>query len=417
MFKAIRQSATHGFLIAAWTFIRNLAHEFMDKGCQKSAAALTYMTLFALVPLMTVTYSMFSLFSTFDGVADQLQSLIFSHFVPQTGDEVQKYLGTFSSQARNLTGFGVGILVITAYLMLTNIEKTFNTIWGVKRARRGLSSFLLYWAILSIGPLLLGAGLVMSTYLLSLKLLVSEYDQLGLGALIFGIAPLGLTSIAFTLLFAAVPNCRVPVRDAFIGGIATAICFEALKSIFALIVAKSSFKLVYGAFAAVPLFLLWINLMWTIILSGAVLVRTISEKGYKSRTSRLTTMAGVLRCLAVFRDKSLSGAYVTDRDCVRTGVSLVQWQQLRALLSDSNWIAVTENNNYVLCRDLASATLWDIAQLVKMDVTEPVPEPGEQAADWLKDYSERLGHYREFGEEEFNISLEEFYTPTPKTKS
>src|SRR5690606_29163562 len=98
----------------------------MDKGCQKSAAALTYMTLFGLVPLMTVTYSMFSLFSIFDGVAIQLQDLIFSHFVPQTGDEVKKYLSNFSSQARSLTGFGVGMLVVTAYLMLTNIEKTFN---------------------------------------------------------------------------------------------------------------------------------------------------------------------------------------------------------------------------------------------------------------------------------------------------
>lgn len=381
----------------------------MDKGCQKSAAALTYMTLFALVPLMTVTYSMFSLFSVFDGVAQQLQDLIFSHFVPQTGDEVQKYLSNFSSQARSLTGFGVGILVITAYLMLTNIEKTFNTIWGVKRARRGLSSFLLYWAVLSIGPLLLGAGLAMSTYLLSLKLVVSEFDQLGVSTLLFRLVPLAMTSVAFTLLFAAVPNCRVPVRDALIGGVVTALCFEALKGVFALIVAKSSIKLVYGAFAAVPLFLLWVNLLWTIILSGAVLVRTISEKGYKSRNSRLTTMAAVLRCLAVFREKSRSGAYVSDRDCVRTGVSLVQWQQLRALLTDNNWIAVTENNNYVLCRDLASASLWDIAKLVKMDVNEPVPEADEEKAAWLTNYSERLGRALEFSQEQFNISLEEFY--------
>lgn len=409
MHRLIRQSAASGFLLAVWNFIRNLAHEFMDKGCQKSAAALTYMTLFALVPLMTVTYSMFSLFSIFDGVAQQLQTMIFSHFIPQTGDEVQKYLSNFSSQARSLTGFGVGMLVVTAYLMLTNIEKTFNTIWGVKRARRGLSSFLLYWAVLSIGPLLLGAGLVMSTYLLSLKLVVNEFDQIGVSTMLFRLVPLGMTSIAFTLLFAAVPNCRVPIRDAFIGGVVTAICFEALKAVFAAIVANSSIKLIYGAFAAVPLFLLWINLLWTIILSGSVLVRTISEKGYKSRDSRLTTMAAVLRCLAVFREKAQSGSYVSDRDCVAIGVSLVQWQQLRTLLTDNNWIAVTENSNYVLCRDLASATLWDIASMVKMNVNEPVPEENKNTPEWLIDYSQRLARSIEFNKSEFSVSLEQFY--------
>lgn len=405
----ISKSVIHGFLKAVWNFIRNLAHEFMDKGCQKSAAALTYMTLFALVPLMTVTYSMFSLFSIFDGVAVQLQDLIFSHFVPQTGDEVKKYLSNFSSQARSLTGFGVAILVITSYLMLTNIEKTFNTIWGVKRARRGLSSFLLYWAVLSIGPLLLGAGLVMSTYLLSLKLVVSEYDQLGVSTMFFRLVPLAMTSMAFTLLFAAVPNCRVPIRDAFIGGVVTALCFEALKSVFAAIVANSSIKLVYGAFAAVPLFLLWVNLMWTIILSGSVFVRTISEKGYKHRSSRLTTMAAVIHCLALFREKSQTGQHVNDRDCVSTGISLVRWQQLRTLLVDNNWIAVTENGGYVLCRDLASASLWDIACLAEMNVNEPLPKEDEDAPDWLKDYRSRLGKSLEFTKNEFSLSLEQFY--------
>ncbi len=403
-----KESLTH-FIKAVWTFIRNLAHEFMDKGCQKSAAALTYMTLFALVPLMTVTYSMFSLFSVFDGVAMQLQNLIFSHFVPQTGGEVQKYLSNFSSQARSLTGFGVGILVITAYLMLTNIEKTFNTIWGVKKARRGLSSFLLYWAVLSIGPLLLGAGLVMSTYLLSLKLVVSEFDQLGVSTLLFRLLPIAMTSAAFTLLFAAVPNCRVPIRDAAIGGVLTALCFEALKMVFAVIVAKSSIKLVYGAFAAVPLFLMWINLLWTIILSGAVFVRTLAEKGYKNRASRLTTLAAVLRCLAIFRERSLTGMHVSDRDCVATGVSLVQWQHLRDLLTSNNWIAVTDNGNYVLCRDLARANLWDLAKMVNMNVNEPIPDKIEGEPHWWADYAQRLRDSLQQSRAAFDVSLEEFY--------
>src|SRR5690606_3494761 len=148
-------------------FFSNLMEDFFAHECQKSAAALTYLTLFALVPLMTVVYSVFSLIPAFDGVAEQLQGVLFSHFVAESGQELQGYLAEFSSQARSLTGVGVGVLVVTAYWMLTNIEKTFNSIWGVSRPRKGIASFLLYWAVLSIGPLLLGAGLAVNTYVLS----------------------------------------------------------------------------------------------------------------------------------------------------------------------------------------------------------------------------------------------------------
>lgn len=400
-------------LRATWNFLKNLAHEFMNKGCQKSAAALTYMTLFALVPMMTVTYSMFSLFAVFDGVAVQLQEMIFSHFVPQSGDEVQNYLSNFSSQARSLTGFGVGILIVTAYIMLTNIEKTFNNIWGVKQARRGLSSFLLYWAVLSIGPLLLGAGLIMSTYLLSLRLVVSDMDYLGVSRLLFRLIPLLMTSTAFTLLFAAVPNCRVPIKYAVFGGVTTAICFELLKAGFAAMVAHSDYKLIYGAFAAVPLFLLWINLVWTIILAGAVFVRTLAEKGYQHRSSRLTDMLATVKCLAVFRERAQTGEAVTDEDCVATGIGLVHWQYLRALLVEGRWIAVTEGGHYVLCRDLAKATLWDLACLVKMPVDEPLPGrvtlKRAEAPEYLTRYYDKLELGVNALQTEFSTVLDEFY--------
>lgn len=398
-------------------FFKNLAFEFLDKGCQKSAAALTYMTLFALVPLMTVTFSMFSVIPAFDGVAEQLQTLIFTHFIPETGSEVQRYLGDFSAQARRLTGAGVGILVVTAYLMLTNIEKTFNAIWGVQQARRGLASFLLYWAVLSIGPLLLGAGMVMTTYLVSLRMLMRELDQLGISTMVFSLVPLLLTSAAFTLLFAAVPNCRVPLKFAVIGGVTTAICFELLKMAFGWMVANSSFQLIYGAFAVVPLFLLWINFVWTIVLGGAVFVRTLAEHGYADRSRRQSDLQAMLRSLAVFREKSKTGEAVTDRDCVRAGVSLVHWQHLRSLMVKNRWIAVTDTGNYVLSRELKSVTLWDAARLVKLqfdDITAGKGREAKKAEDsakpWLREYGERLEKVRADAEDVFSIDLDTLFS-------
>lgn len=397
-----------------WDFLKNLTRDFMDNNCQKSAAALTYLTLFALVPTMTVTYAMFSLFPIFDGVAAQLQDLIFSNLLPETSSDVQGYLSDFSSQARNLTSFGAAMLVITAYLMLTNIEKTFNAIWGVQQARRGLSSFLLYWAVLSIGPLLLGAGLLMSTYLLSLKVMVQEYDQLGLAPTLFSFAPVLMTASAFTLLFAAVPNCRVPIKFAASGGLVTAICFELLKLGFGAFIANSTFKLIYGAFAVVPVFLLWINMLWIVVLAGAVFVRTLSEQGYNRRNGRFSDIRAVLQCLAVFREKSQSGSPVYDRDCTQTGLGLVHWQHLRSTLVKNNWIAVTDSGGYVLSRDLKSVTLWDVACLVNMPINESLPDRerlqlDEQSKSWLEDYFTRRQRVEEYAKDNFELSLDELF--------
>ncbi|SMF03189.1 tRNA-processing RNAse BN [Alteromonadaceae bacterium Bs31] len=394
-------------------FFVDLYREFMDKGCQKSAAALTYMTLFALVPLMTVTYAMFSVIPAFDGVAEELQSLIFSHLIPASGDEVTRYLSDFSSQARRLTSLGIAILLVTAYLMLTNIEKTFNAIWGVKQSRSGLFGYLIYWAILSVGPLLLGAGFVVSTYLLSLKLVVSELEALGLATALFRVLPWLLTSIAFTMLFVTVPNCRVPFRFGLMGGILTAICFELLKTLFSYLVANSSFKLIYGAFAVVPLFLLWINFLWTIILAGAVFVRTLAEHSYSSKIMRHSDMLAVLRCLSLFRDKTQTGDTVSDKDCVRLGIGLVHWQHLRSMLVQQRWIAVTDSGDYVLSRDLKRESLWTVAQLVKLPVDERFPDsagPVSEPEPWLASFLEAHDRLGELAKETLSRPLEDMFS-------
>lgn len=400
------------FVFAVGRFFRNLYKEFTEKGCQRSAAALTYMSLFAMVPLMAVFYSIFSMFPAFEGTAQQLQEMAFSHFVPETGNEIQEYLANFSQQARNLSAAGAGLLVVTAYLMLTNIEKTFNNIWGVKAARRGLTSFLLYWAVLTIGPLLLGFGLGMSTYLLSLKMIVSEYDALGVSGVLFGYLPWITTSAAFTLLFAAVPNCRVPIKFAFIGGVVTAICFELLKIGFGLVVANSSFSQIYGAFAVVPLFLLWVNLLWMIILAGAVFVRTLAERGYAHSSSRYTDLMAVLQILAIFREKARSGESVSDSECVRAGVGLVHWQQLRSTLSDKNWIAVTDSGNYVLCRDLGAVSVWDAACLVGATLAEleAMPKKSRRDQPWLQSFVERKQRLAAQAKDHYGLSLDALYS-------
>src|SRR5690606_23067945 len=195
-----------------------MVRQYQEKECQKSAASLTYVTLFATVPMMTVTYSMFSVIPAFQSLGDQFQTMLFDHLLPNSEQDLGKYLKDFSAQARQLTAAGLAFLTVSAYLMLKNIEANFNAIWGVPRGRRGVANFLLYWAVLSLGPLLLGAALAMNTYLASFRLVVGHYDSLGLIETVLQLAPWLLTWTAFTLLFVAVPNCKVPVAHGLIGG-------------------------------------------------------------------------------------------------------------------------------------------------------------------------------------------------------
>ncbi|WP_370981355.1 YihY family inner membrane protein [Agaribacterium sp. ZY112] len=390
-------------------FFQGLVREFIALGCQKNAAALTYMTLFALVPMMTVVYSILSVIPFFDGVAHELHDMVFANFLPETGDQVTGYLTEFSSQARSLTGAGIGMLFVTAYLMLTNIEKTFNAIWGVTEARKGLSSFLLYWAVLTIGPLMLGVGLTMSTYLLSLKFLVDEYDPTGLAPTIFTHVPFLMSMIMFTLLYAAVPNCRVPFKFAFAGGVVTSLVFGLLKAGFAAVMSTSSLTLVYGAFAAVPLFLMWINFVWVLVLAGAVFVRTLSEEAYGSRRQRLTDMQALLHCLHLFYERAQTGADVVDKDCTSLGMGLVHWQTLRSKLVKAKWVSVTESGAYVLSRDMQSLSLKDVALLCELPLCETLPMDSE-LKPWLADFSSRFAQLQQKTDDVFSLSLDRLFS-------
>ncbi|MEZ5503163.1 MAG: YihY family inner membrane protein, partial [Halioglobus sp.] len=247
---------------------RYIVGRFGADRCSENAAALTYMSLFALVPLLTVLYTMASAIPAFQGAEEQMQAILFKQLVPQSSANIEQYLNDFSQQAKNLTGPGIGFLLVTAILMLRNIEHAFNLIWRARENRSPLSSFLLYWAVLTLTPITIGLALALSTYFSAVAHALDNLDIFGARALIVQAAPVLLSTLGFSLVYAAVPNCRVPLRHALVGGVIAALAFHAARSVFTKAVASSSITFIYGAFAAVPLFLLWIYLSWNIVLMG-----------------------------------------------------------------------------------------------------------------------------------------------------
>ncbi|MCQ4346896.1 virulence factor BrkB family protein [Pseudomonas stutzeri] len=353
----------HPHLQRARDFAEHLLRRFFADRIPQSAAALTYTTLFAVVPMMTVTFVMLAAVPAFRDLGEPIQRFIFDSFVPSAGEQVQQHLSAFSGQARELTWIGVGVLVVTALLTLKTIESAFNQIWRVRRARRGLSSFLLYWAILSLGPLLLGAGFAASTYVTSLKFL-SGPEALPGAATLLGLTPLFTGIAAFTLLYAAVPNTRVRLRHALIGGSCAALLFEAAKALFALYVTLfPGYQLIYGAFAAVPLFLVWIYLSWLIVLAGAELVCHLgAPDGW--RGGARAPLLNLLGVLAQFHACQQRGGALSREGLARLGWGMDDgdWAELIDFLEGERLVSATGNGDWVLCRDLSGLSLHQLLE-------------------------------------------------------
>lgn len=347
----------------------SVIQRFINDDGPRNAAALTYTSLFAVVPLLTVIYSMLAALPVFRGVEEDLQALLFDHFVPATGQVVQDYMGDFAQQARQLTLVGVIFLVITAGLMIFNIEKAFNAIWRVEKPRRGLQAFLIYWTVLTLGPLLLGAGLILSSYLTTLPLLEKVTETTVGGTSLWGYLPFFLSALAFTLLYWAVPHCRVRFIDAAWGGIAMAILFEIAKSVFTWFVTSfPNYELVYGAFAAFPLFLLWIYVAWLLILLAAewVALRGLPAD-QKLAEEPLEPGLQLLLILRVLWQAFTQGEGVDEHRLRSLAMSQNPelWQERLQWLQDQHWIVFdAEREVWLPGRDYASVSFnaW-LAQL------------------------------------------------------
>ena len=385
-------------------FSKYLWKNFTGDRCPNTAASLTYQTLFAVVPFLTIMYALFDRFEAFSGQSERIESFIFDNIVPENVSVVQGYLLGFSEQARNLGGPSLILLMIAAFLMLYTIEGTFNEIWRVKEPRHGLQRFLVYWGVLTLGAPFILLSLAVTTYIQSLPFLSDVTKSTGA----LNLVPLVIGSSFFSLVFAVVPNCIVPLRHAVVGGILTAFVFEVAKTVFAVIMAQSNYAAIYGTFAAVPLFLLWIYISWTIILFGAEFVKGMGVYRFGQSEAVEPPLSQMVFLLELFYRAHQRGEVVTEEDIRKHSVriNMEQWTDYKSRLMDLDLIRMVEKGGLVLSKDLKEVSVWDLYTNLPWQLPHQVV--GDKA--WEKKLSSRFSGLYEDNREALGCDLESLFT-------
>lgn len=261
--------------------LQNLLSYFV-KRCQEdkitvSAGHLAYVSLLSLVPFIMVFFTILSAFPAFASVRQVLEDFIFNNFVPTSGDVVQRYVTEFVGNASEMGAIGIISLLVVALLLISNIDKTLNVIWRTRKTRPAVFTFAIYWMIITLGPILIGASVVVSTYLLGFAAVAEEYTA-GLGTFLLKWVPSLLALIAFLIIFMLVPNTRVKFKHALAGAILSTFLFELSKKGFALYVKNfPSYELIYGALAVIPILFVWVYLSWIVVLIGAEFTCSVKE--------------------------------------------------------------------------------------------------------------------------------------------
>lgn len=357
----------------ATNFMRFAIRRGRDDGVSRMAGSLAYTSLLSLVPLFAIALAMLAAFPAFDIVRQDLVSWAFRTFAPSIGEVVQLQIQRFIDNAGQLSAIGILSLVVTAIMLLVTIEGTLNAIFRVAKSRSALSKLLVYWTALTLGPLLMGAALSLQGYVTALSRwsvtkVVTPFVALPLPTL--------LTTIAFAVMFAAIPNRRVAVRDALIGAATAALLFAILRWGFGLYITSSrTYASLYGAVAVLPVFLLWTYLSWLAILIGAEITAALPEwrsgqhlGGSSSRPARRLTLA--LEVLAILHDlyrRGIVGA--SRRDLLaQTSCSERELMRLLARLQGTGFTAPTLRRRVVLARDLETATLADLVAALDLEL-------------------------------------------------
>jgi membrane protein len=259
-------------------FTIRVVRRMRDVGLMRTASSLSFTTLLAIVPIVTIALAFVAQFPIFEQWISALETFLVKNALPgYAAGVVHQYVLTFAEQATRLTRVSILIIAVTAALAIFTVDREINLIWGINRGRKWPRRIAMYLLVMTAGPVLIGASISLTTWLIG-ESLGAVIPRSTLGQTVFRALPFLFATTGLSLMYKAVPARPVRVVPAAIGGAAAALALEAAKYGFALYVARvSTYEVVYGALAALPVFLLWIHLCWIIVLAGAAITATLSD--------------------------------------------------------------------------------------------------------------------------------------------
>lgn len=339
--------------VISWQQFQNLirfAHRRLQEvRLPQVAGSLTFTTVLALVPILTIGLALLTAFPLFANFKVSLEAYFVQNLMPRgVTTSILGYLTQFATKATRLSAVGGVVLMLTAIATMATIDKTFNQIWKVKRSRPLLQRVVVYWAIITLGPLLIGMSMSGSSFLFS-----ATNDMIKgmpiVGAIFNTVIAIVFTMSAYTLLYLTVPNRQVDWRDAAWGALFAAIAFEIAKRLFSVFIKQfPTYTVIYGALAALPLFLIWVYLSWVITLFGAVIAAALPVVKFErwwhvpAPGSAFEDAVEVLRALVLARQVEGNAVVSVLQIRNRTRFGIDEIEGLLEAMLDAGWVARVE---------------------------------------------------------------------------
>lgn len=371
------------FLVLLWK-------RFEEDRCLTVAASLSYTSLLALVPLMTIGFAVMSAFPVFDDIQNELQAFLFSNFVPDAVQTAQDYLNESVGAARGMSAVGVVGLAVTALLLFSTIEEAMAVIFRATGRRSMVTRLLVFWAILTLGPLLIGASFSLASLGYGFARSAEIDGAGGVGSLLTQVLPTVLGVVAFSLFYLVLAGRPVKLRHALVGAVVAGVGFALLRAGFALYITRfPTYQTLYGALAAIPIFLLWMYLSWTVVLAGAVVAATVPEWGRPlPEASRTALNPGdrlvlALALLDAVYQAQRSGRAVRQRDLLGSiPASESDVAAMLAALRRGGFLDVSAAGRWLPARDPETATLYDLLGILDLEASVDLAGAGPEAEPW-----------------------------------
>jgi membrane protein len=365
-------------LIEIFGFLRFVLRRWRDDRCPQIAGSLTYTTLLALAPMFAIVVAVLSSAPYFDEIMAKVKIFLQLNLVPEVADRIiTEYIPALAANAVRLTWVGLAAVAVVAIWLMLVMDRSINAIWRVRQTRPYWVSVIGYLVLLLSAPILIGVSTTITTYILTLS--VEAQGVTPVLALLLRAVPIAMSTIAFFMIYRIVPHRRVPWRHALLGGFVAAILFEVGKQIFAVFVRESpTYSRVYGAFAAFPVFLVWLYVSWSIVLFGAELTASAAYwrralwKQVASPGMRFREAAMIVRAL-IGND---AGTLSLEKLRQQTGLPADELEETLGQMVDGGVLKRARRRGYTLAegtREILVAPRSEAAAAAGASSTTPAP--------------------------------------------